>query len=215
METQIVSCRTIQLEVEKALRETGLQYPVSWVESGLHNYPEKLRNKLQEILDRISADRVLLAMGFCGNSLAGLKTRDFELVIPRADDCITLMIGSPEERKRYERTYFLSKGWLQGERNIYEEYKYTLHKYGPKQGKAIFRMMLGHYMYLGVLDTGVCDFDELAAQAGAIADELDLTLRTIPAADRFLKELLTGPWPEERFCVVAPNTAVGGSILTL
>jgi len=215
METRVVSCRTIQLEVEKALRETGRNYPVSWVESGLHNYPEKLRDKLQETLDRIAADRVLLAMGFCGNALAGLETRDFELVFPRADDCITFLLGSPEERRRYERTYFLSKGWLQGERNIYEEYKYTLQKYGTEHGKAIFRMMLGHYKYLGVLDTGVCDFDALAAQAGAIADELELTLRTIPAADRFLKELLTGPWPEERFRIVAPNTAVGGGLLTL
>jgi hypothetical protein len=125
------------------------------------------------------------------------------------------MLGSPEERKRYPRTYFLSKGWLEGERNIYVEYKYTLQKYGPKQGRAIFNMMLGHYRYLGLLDTGVCDFDALTAQAGAIADELELTLKTIPSTDWFLKELITGPWPKERFCVVAPNTAVSAGILTL
>ena len=215
MKTLVVSCKTLQLEVEKALRETGRDYPVLWIESGLHNFPDRLRANLQKVLDQVCAKRVLLAMGFCGNSVAGLVARDYELIIPRADDCITLLLGSSEERKRYERTYFLTKGWLDGERNIYEEYKYTLRKYGKEQGKDIIRMMLGHYQYMGLLDTGVYDFNTLIAQVGAIADELGLTLKIIPSTVKRLEGLLTGPWSEEDFCIIAPNTEVSSCKLTL
>lgn len=213
MNTQIISCKTIEYEVLKAIEETGCRYRVSWLASGLHNYPDRLRERVQELLDGICADRVLLAMGFCGNSLAGLATRDFELIFPRADDCITLLLGSPDDRRRHGHTYFLTKGWLEGERNIYEEYKYVLKKYGPRRGKAIFDAMLGHYQYLGLLDTGVCDFAALCEEGSAIALELGLELKQIRSPNRWLKALLEGPWPRDRFRCIPPNAVIGYSDL--
>jgi hypothetical protein len=188
--------------MEKAMRETACPHPVSWIESGLHNFPDKLRSAIQEILDATDADRVLLAMGFCGNALDQLETRNFELIFPKADDCITFLIGSFDERKRYERTYFLTKGWLEGERNIYEEYKHTMDKYGKEIGKTIMDMMLKHYKYLGILDTGAYEYEALISESRPIADELGLDIREIPATDAFLKQLLTGPWTADRFSVV-------------
>lgn len=41
-------------------------------------------------------DRILLATGFCGDSFCGLETRHTELIIPRTDDCISLLLGSAE-----------------------------------------------------------------------------------------------------------------------
>ena len=35
-----------------------------------------------------------------------------------------------------------------------------------------------------------------------IADGLHLAQRVIPASARYLEDLLTGPWPEERFLTV-------------
>ena len=208
MKTQIISCKTIKLEVEKAMHETGCKFPASWIESGLHNFPDKLRRNLQETLDGINAERVLLVMGYCCNSLVGLKTRDFELIFPRADDCITLLLGSLDTRKMHERTYFLTKGWLDGERNVYEEYKYTIKKYGLEQGKEIMKMMLEHYEYLGIMNTGVCDFDELCEKTKKIAFELGLSLKTIEATDLLLKNLLTGPWANSEFHIIPCNTVI-------
>lgn len=213
--TEIISCETIRKEVEKALQETGCNYPISWVESGLHNVPKKLTAALQEMLDEVKSDRVLLAMGFCGNSLKGLRTGDFELIIPRVDDCITLLLGAYEERKKHERTYFLTEGWLNGEQNIYEEYKYTISKYGPELGEEIFQMILGQYKHLGMLDTGIGDFEELTKRGEIIAEALNLQLKRIKATDRLLKSLLTGPWPESSFKTIGKFSEITLADLTL
>ena len=213
MKTHIIGCETIKQELEKAMREAGCELNVSWIESGLHNVPDKLRSKLQEALDGICTERVLLVMGYCGNSLVGLKTRDFQLIFPRADDCITLLLGSLEERKKHDRTYFLTKGWLDGERNIYEEYKYTVGKYGLEQGKEIMNMMLEHYEYLGIINTGVGNFDELCEQSKKIACDLGLSIKTIEATDHWIKKLLTGPWKGGEFHIIPCNTVIEHSHL--
>ena len=127
MKTIMIACKTIERELKKAIRDTGISYPCTWLESGLHNYPEKLREALQKTLDEISSEteRVILAFGYCGNAVNGLKTGNFQLILPRVDDCITLMLGSFKKRQEISAeaaSYFLTKGWLDGERNIWAEY---------------------------------------------------------------------------------------------
>lgn len=212
MNIHIVSCRTIEREVRKAIQEAGLDCPVSWVESGLHNFPKKLNAALQEILDGIEADCVLLALGSCGNSLAGLKAGNYQMVYPRVDDCISMLLGSVEARRQYERTYFLTKGWLEGERTIYDEYKYTIKRYGPEVGEEIMQMMLGEYRNLGVLDTGTYDYAALTEEVAPIAEALHLESIPIKATDSLLKKLLLGPWTDE-FGIVEPYGAIEGKDL--
>ncbi len=155
MNTAIVCCKTIYAELELAMAETGCDYPIILIESGLHNYPEKLRTRLQEALDHAEGyDRILLAFGTCGNSVAGLRTGKFELILPLVDDCITLLLGSSDIKRQYERTYFLTKGWLDGEQNIWWEYQYAIKKYGEETGKSIYAAALNQYRNLGILDTG-------------------------------------------------------------
>ena len=94
MSTVLIACNTIRDELEKAARETEFRHPIVWIESGLHLFPASLRRRLQEELDRLhDVERVLLAFGFCGNSVIGLASRDYELIFPRVDDCITLLLG--------------------------------------------------------------------------------------------------------------------------
>lgn len=204
MKIAIISCRTIELEVTKAMQETGLDCPVSWVDSGLHDVPKKLHAALQELLDSIQADRVILALGFCGNSIEGLTAGNYELVFPKVDDCISLLLGSMDNRRQYRRTYFLTRGWLEGERNIYEEYKHTLRRYGPEVGREIMEMILGQYRDLAILDTGTVDYPALLEETAPIAEALHLRQVPVPATDVLLKQLLTGPWPEDKFCVLPP-----------
>ena len=79
--------------------ETECSYPVMWIESGLHINPDSLRKRLQEELDHLgNIDRALLAFGYCGNALLGLRAEHFRLIFPRAEDCITLMLGSGPRR---------------------------------------------------------------------------------------------------------------------
>lgn len=71
------------------------------MESGLHDIPAKLHSLLQSELDKVEqCDRVLLALGRCRGALGGLKAGNYETILPKVDDCISLFFGS--DQKRYE-----------------------------------------------------------------------------------------------------------------
>lgn len=212
METVILACNTIRNELEKAAEEAGCTHPFVWIESGLHLVPESLRRRLQEELDRINGvTRVLLAFGFCGNAVAGLSTGDYELVVPRVDDCITLLLGSKENRESCCRSggvYFLTKGWLEGEVNIWNEYQGVLARFGPERTERIYRRMLAHYKFLGLIDTGAYDLAGLLPHAREISTTLKLELLILKGTDRFLKGFLSGPWNDEDFVIIPPHTTI-------
>ncbi len=218
MTTALIACRTLEDELRFAMARTGSDFPVAWLESGLHNTPNKLRARLQEELDARGEERVLLAMGFCGNALAGVNTGAHELIVPRVDDCISLLLGSPLRRQAVSRelaAYFLTDGWLRGERNLWVEYQYCVEKYGKETADEINEMMYGHYRTLAVLDCGVKPAEPVMERAGKIADTLHLKLRRLDATVEYLCALLTGPWEEERFLRLPPGTAAAEEMLSL
>lgn len=64
-----------------------------------HDVPNRLREAIQRELDGIQdADRVLMAFGTCGGAMVGLRTGNFQLILPRVDDCLSLLMGSMEQR---------------------------------------------------------------------------------------------------------------------
>lgn len=219
MSTVVLACNTIRDELEKAVRETGCPHPFAWVESGLHLNPKSLHARLQEELDRLrGADRVLLAFGFCGHAVAELESRDFELVVPRVDDCITLLLGSKEVRDDCGRdggVYFLTKGWLKGEVNVWREYQLVRERYGQARTDRIYERMLAHYRFLGLIDTGAYDLAALLPEVGEIATTLKLEARVFPGSSEYLKRLLTGPWDADAFVVVPPHSRIELSDLGL
>lgn len=209
MSTLIISCKTIEPELKAAMTMSGCTHEVLWLESGLHNTPRKLNLRLQELLDRgTGVDTVLLAMSFCGNSVVGLNTGNFRLIIPRSDDCITLLLGSLEERMKQKATYFLTEGWLSGERNLWREYEECIRKYGREKGEWIMSAMLEHYRNLALVDTGCAARQDLEEEVRRIAEKLDLNYIRIPGTLSHLRQLLTGPWPADRFVVIPPNSTV-------
>lgn len=194
------------------MEKTGITYPILWVESGLHNVPRKLNRRLQEVIEEAEnagAERILMGFGFCGNSMVGLHAHTAEIILPRIDDCISLLLGSQTKRKQIEKenggTYFMTKGWIDGERNIMVEYEYTMKKYGEEDGKEIFDMMFGNYKQIGILDTGCYPMQPVEAETQRMAGLLNLTWKTHPASNQYLKDLLNGPWLENRFLRFSPG----------
>lgn len=212
MDTCVISCGTIRNEVEKAYKDLKLDYPIFWLRSGLHNCPEQLRDALQEKLREAKGfSRVLLAMGFCGNAIRGLHTEDGELVIPRVDDCISLLLGSVSHRMELVEgcgTYFLTEGWLHGEQSIWSEYQHTLKRYGERRGKSVMHRMLQHYQRLGVIDSGAYPLKDILDETHTVADALGLRHEVLQGDDSFIKALLSGPWEGERFLIVPPHSEI-------
>jgi hypothetical protein len=213
-QTALICCETLHDEISAVLQKIDPSGPVIWIEQGLHNFPANLRKKLQDTLNALNnVNQVILGFGLCGNALCGLVTGDFRMIIPRADDCITLLLGM-EPRARNEGTYFLSPGWLRGEQHIGRDYEYATKKYGKKRGGEIIKMMLENYKYLGALDTGLKRDEAFFEETRRIAEKLGLEHKILPATLDNFTDLFSGPWPPERFVIVPPRTEICLTMLT-
>jgi hypothetical protein len=219
METIIIGCKTLENELTRAIAQCGCPYEVKWVESGLHNVPKNLTSTLQAALDSTPKySRALMAFGYCGNAVAGLRTGGKTVIFPRVDDCITLLLGSYGNRTAITKnggTYFMTEGWLLGERNIWREYQYAIEKYGTETGESIISMMLEHHKSLALLDTGCFDMNSVGQKVKDIADILKLEYMVVPATIAYIMKLLTGPWDDESFLIIPPDRVIQDTDLTL
>ena len=118
--TAIVLCQVLELEIAHFAANADHIVRIVPMEQGLHNEPNKLRQRVQSALDEIEnetdAETIVLGYGICSRGTQGVRTDRCQLVIPRAHDCITLLLG---DRKRYAEyvtrhpgTYWYSPGWI-------------------------------------------------------------------------------------------------------
>ena len=145
-----------------------------------------------------------MPLGQCGNSLIGLECGDFELVMPKVDDCLSLLIGSTAEKARIaakDRAYFLTEGWLRGESTIMSQYRRSVEKYGEDTALSIMEMMYEHYSTMGLIDAGAAPIDRLYEASSEISELLGLTRKVYPGTVSYIEQLLTGPWDSDRFIV--------------
>ena len=91
---------------------------------GLHDHPDTLRQEIQNQIAQIETDpaveQIIMIYGMCGGELIGVEAQRCPLIIPRAHDCISLLLGSAERHQTVLRqnpaTYFYSPGWIRGKR---------------------------------------------------------------------------------------------------
>ncbi|MDR1571484.1 MAG: DUF1638 domain-containing protein [Clostridiales Family XIII bacterium] len=207
----IVACETLKPELEAVMRARGCDYPVLWVGSGKHIWPDKLRVSIQEMIDSVppSCRTVLLAFGFCGNSMVGIRSASCTLVLPRAADCIPLFLGSLARRMEYgSETYFFTEGYLHSETSFISECEALMLRYGESRGRRIMKKMLAHYRNIAVVDTGAFDVPGLVDEIRPFASLVDIPVSTIPGNLRLLDGLLAGGWDEGEYLVAEPGRGI-------
>lgn len=212
MKTAVLACNTIRKELLLAEHRVSSGYEIIWLESNLHNFPDKLRVGMQKGLDSLDGyDRVLMAFGFCGNSVVTLETHSFELIIPRIDDCISMLIGSISKRAEFSeghQSIYITEGWLRNESNIWSEYEYTVKKYGEKRAQFVINTIYSKYDLLSIVDTGAYEVDSIVDEAKKIAAKFNLNQNVIPGTTSLLEQLLTGPWDVDKFVTIPPHETV-------
>ena len=129
---KVIACQVFQDLIERYL-PTGIVKQLTFLDYGLHSIPKKLSQALQEVIDQIDEPSlVVLGYGLCGNGLDSIKARSHTLLIPRADDCIAIFLGSRQAYKREFNsnpgTYYLTKGWLESGSNPLREYRNYVEK---------------------------------------------------------------------------------------
>ena len=213
MKKVIISCKMLEFELNKVLEKAGEEYEVIWLEKALHETPARLREELLRILTGLDArgdvDRVYMTLGDCGGATKGLSAgKNFDMIYPRMDDCITLLLGAPDIRRELNQqgVYFLSDSWLTGTRNIITEYEYTKEKYDEETAAFVMETMLKNYKKLGLLDTGAGDVAALFKATAPFAREMHLEQVRIAATLEWLSSLLSAaPENTDRFVYVAPG----------
>lgn len=212
MKTAIICCENLKEELSSALKANHACCQIIWVSSDYHMNPNRLRQKLQSEIDQLtSIDRILLGYGCCGNAVIGLKATTAEIIIPKADDCIDILLSTGGgKQKRKMKTFFVSKGWLNSAQQMVIEYNRLAQRYGELETRSIWRTMLAQYDYLMFIDTGIEDKKELnnlLQIAEGIASKMDLELIVERGSAQLLYELLNEPYTND-FCVIPKGATI-------
>ncbi|MFA6185851.1 MAG: DUF1638 domain-containing protein [Phycisphaerae bacterium] len=115
----IIACGVLKPEMQKTAQKLGIEADFKFLESTLHDTPEKLKIELQQAIDAVSPeqyDRIILGYGICGQGTDGITAGKLPLIIPQMHDCISLFLGSAaiykEQFEKCPGTYYFTTGWL-------------------------------------------------------------------------------------------------------
>lgn len=177
-------------------------------------------------------EAILLLFGLCGNSTVGLQARSTQLVIPRAHDCCTILLGSRQKFVQHfgdaPSTPFSSCGYL--ERSDYflrtsddgqttlatgagNGYKELVDKYGEEDAKFIWEQM--HPQHDGNKKAVFIELPETAHLGHADrfrskATEAGKELVVLNGNLQLIRSLIHGQWPAEDFLIVPPGRSIDG-----
>lgn len=197
MRVYLLACRTIRNEIEQITEKYHLKFQaIRYVESGLHNHRKTLRAAIEKELSDLdiqTEDRLLLCFGLCGNVFDGMLTGNYQTVMPRSQDCITLLLGSRERRTNLESeqiSYYLTRGWLYGKANMHREYIESCEKFGKSMADDIYRQIFDGYQSVTLIDTHRGDFEQFCKEGEMIAKDFKLQVRKCSADLSWLESYL-------------------------
>jgi hypothetical protein len=230
----VIACDVLKREAAYLASRSRCIVDVTFLPQGLHATPDILRAKLTEQIEtanqgfpynhygrRPSYDYILLIYGLCDNSIVGLKSEKVPLAVPRAHDCITLLLGS---RRRYDElfrghpgTYWYSRGWIEcsmppGEERYVNTYNSYLERFGGDNADYLMEMEQGwfkSYKRAAFIDWEVLGgADYYREYTRKCADYLGWDYQEISGDPSLLEKMLNGVFDEDAVLVVPPQKTI-------
>lgn len=189
----------------------------NFLEYGLHSVPKKLKQVVQEEIDQIETPSlVVLGYGLCGNGLDGIQARMHTLVIPNADDCIAIFIGSRqrymEQFKQNPGTYYLTKGWFEVGSDPLSEYEKLLDKYDLETADWLMEQQYQHYkclMFVAHSQEDIEAYRPRALEVAAYCERFGMVYKEYLGSDEFLDQITAALEAQDNwssnFIVVPPG----------
>lgn len=222
MRFHAIACETLARECFQAGEKSQHVVDLYFLPFGSHDNPEKMRGLLQKTIDEVSGrcDYILLAFGLCGGGTAGLVARETPLVIPRAHECITILLGSKDlylrEFGAHPKTYYFMPGWIDrkgGHRDMHvltgaaaqSRHQEWAEKYGRENAAYLAqqeREWQAHYDRAAFVNTGLGDVQRYRGFTERLAAERGWAYTEIPGDLGFIDALFAGDWDPEKFLVV-------------
>ena len=196
MNTMLIACDVVVREFQSRV---GASLPVHTVDPTLHAVPDRLRTKIQSVIDQeeIKFDTLILGYGLCSRAVEGLKSKCSRIIIPRVDDCIGLFLGSRIAHKNQVQsepgTFFLSRGWVESGLTPFEEYKYMIKRFGQKRADQLMETLLKNYTSLAYINMDKNgDTDSHHRYARSKAEQFGLEYKEISGSPTLFDELING-----------------------
>ncbi len=225
MKCHIISCHVLWRELSYYASLSEHVFTFEFLPQGLHNTPEILRADLQKAIDAVpdGYDAVLIGYGLCSNGLTGIVARNAPLVIMRAHDCITFLLGSRARYREYfdahPGTYWYSPGWIDSslmpgkDRHDVLRAQYAA-QYGEENAEYLMDMEQGwlkSYNNAAYVDLGFGDMDRYRRFTQEAADWLGWKADYLKGDPRLLIDFVEGKWDSDDFLVVRPGERVAVS----
>ena len=234
LKLKVLACDVLRREISWLASQSPCYVDVSFLSQGLHVTPEKLRAILSENIEKanqefpyayfdenVHYDYIILAYGLCSNGIINLSSPKIPLVIPRAHDCISLLLGS---RERYNKlfhespgTYWYSRGWIECSLQPGEErYVKTRQKYIEKYEEELADYLMEEeqgwfksYERAFYIDwEGLGNSEYYRSYTKKCAAYLNWKYEECQGSPLLLQKLLAGNFDEEEVLVVPPGVAV-------
>lgn len=236
---KVIACKVLFREVSLLAAQSEHIVDTIYLDQRYHNQPEGLRSALQAAIYQIEKeeappahspyadshdyDALLLGYALCSNSICGIRSTKYPIVVPRAHDCIALFLGS---RKRYREyfdshggTYWYTRGWMEnvlmpGKERFERTHKHYCELYGEDNADYLMEMeqdWLAKYNQCTFVEWAEVPAEEQKAQTRAAAQYLGWAYDEQQGSSQLLRDFVGGNWDAERFLVVPPGRTIAPS----
>ena len=204
----MLACVTLKDEIEEVFSRTGKRLPVRYLPVR-HDCPADMRAMLLRAIDELAdADFILLAYGYCGGGLEGIGSSSSTLVVPKVHDCIDCLLTEEHRNADFRAgRYFLTRGWLRGEKSIARELKKLKQTLDEKCRSDYINAVYGGYRSLTLINDGAYPIEEAFFSAKEAAGALNLPVEQVNGTLSRIEKLITGRWDED-FLIVPPGKRI-------
>jgi len=229
---KLIACEVLFREMCDACAHSPHQVDVEFLPKGLHDLGGiPMAAKVQKAVDRTPEsvyDAILLGYGLCGNGLDGIAARHTKIVLPRAHDCIALLMGSRANHQdyfdRHPGSFYRSTGWIErgkdlqqltrGVQALDQKLESLIERYGEDNGRYLYAELnryQSQYTTLVFIETGLEAGGKFVEQAAEEARAKGWTFERVAGNLEWLRRLVWGDWPAAEFVTAPPGYSIRAS----
>jgi hypothetical protein len=234
MRLKAIICQVFTREMEDIIARSKHRIDLEVIPMALHSRGAEMHTYLQERVDAVDDagyDAILLGYALCGRGTEGLQAGKTPLVLPRAHDCIGVLMGGHQVFNAYFQehpgTYYRTPGWVEfqtagidleppfaaekaqlGERSTLQE---LVAVYGEENGKFLFEQFnafRNHYTGLTYISLPVASDEASRSRARAEAAQEGWKFQEVKGTLSILERLVNGDWSSGDVLLVPPGATI-------